>query len=144
LENSLCQGSLWIRWEETIVDDKLMKVILEVVTALVASMAIINREELSLDSFLFDIESDANSIFIVRSRDSLVSIDSVALDEPVLLLGCPSRIHRGYFRGVSLLFALHSGYDVSLSLVFTSLHKFFSFQSEGLNFVLSIFAQPTE
>ena len=47
------------------VDNKFMKVVLEEVTAEIASVSIVDSKELCSNSFFLDVQSYAHSIFIV-------------------------------------------------------------------------------
>ena len=86
MEDGFREGSFGVCREEAIVDDKLMKVVFEVIAALVSAVAIVNCKKLSFDTFLFYIKSNANSILVIIPRYSLMSIDRIALNEPILFL----------------------------------------------------------
>lgn len=62
-----------------------METVFQVITAAMTSVAVINGKELSPNSFLLDVESDADSVLIVISRYALVSIDCITLDHSIFL-----------------------------------------------------------
>ena len=93
-----------------------MEVILKIVAAKMTTVTIIDGKELSLDSFFLDIQSDTNSIFIVGSRNSLMSIDSIAFDNTILFMWCFSRF-KMWNLFIDIFFAVDSCDYIQFSLV---------------------------
>ena len=84
---------LWVSWEVDRSDNELVEVVLEIVSASVASMTIIHSEEralrpclnLLLALGLDDIEDDGNPVLVVITDDTLICVGRVSVNDPVSL-----------------------------------------------------------
>jgi hypothetical protein len=65
--NALNYGFFGICWERLMIDNVLMKVISQKITASCSAMPVINCKECGLDSIFVDVQDDTDSIFIVIS-----------------------------------------------------------------------------
>jgi hypothetical protein len=102
------KGSFGVRGEEAVVDEVLVETVLEEVAALTTSVAVVDCEQLSFDPLFLDVEGDADSVFVVVPGNALVSVNGIALDNPVFFIGCLGRVDGRYFVGISFLFAMQS------------------------------------
>lgn len=81
-------GLLWILWENSILDDKLVEVVSQEVRACVSTMSVENSEEAAfwpigdvfLGRWLHYVEDDADSILVIVPDDSLVRVGSIPHD----------------------------------------------------------------
>jgi hypothetical protein len=84
-------GFNWIHWEIRVSDNHLMKLISQKVSTLGTSMSIIDGKEGAswpevylLELWLNDIQNDRNSVFVVISNHTLVSISRVCDNDSIL------------------------------------------------------------
>ena len=85
-------GLLWILWKCRILDDELVQVVSQKISASISSMAIKDSEETALGPVgdillswrLHDVQNDTNPILIIVSDDSLVGICSIPHDVSIL------------------------------------------------------------
>ena len=79
--DSILDGLPWVLWEVVIADNKLVKLVSEVVSTGCATMTVVNSEEGAsrplvdlLELRLNDVENDADSVFVVVPDDALMSV----------------------------------------------------------------------
>lgn len=73
-----------IHREALMVDNVFMEIVSEKVATSCSSMSIVDCEKGGLDSIFVDVQNDADSVFIVVSGDSLVSVDCIRLYMAIL------------------------------------------------------------
>ena len=123
------------------IDDVLMKVVSQKIAASCASMSVINSEESGPDSIFVDVKNYTDAIFIVISRNSLMSIDSVRLDEAILFSGGFGLIDFGNLcMGECFDFIFLSKLIILLQLIYFSFFKLSAYEGFGQNLILSVFA----
>lgn len=122
----------------------LMEIVFEEIAAKMASVPIVNRKELRFDSLLLDVESDANSVLIVVSHNSLVGVHSIAFDGSVLLARGLCWLERRHRFLYTLAPTLHNGCQIHFLLVLAGLGQVLAFQGNRLDFILAVFAYSAE
>lgn len=130
-----------ICWKALMIDDVLMKVVSQKITAPCTSVAVINSEESWLNSIFVDVENDTDAIFIVISGNALMSIDSIRLDEAILFGGRFGLIDFGNLRIWECFhFIFLSKLIILLQLIYFGLFELFSQKGFGQNLIFSVFA----
>jgi len=75
--NTFDNGLLGIGRKALMIDDVLMKVVSQEITAASASVSVINSKEGGLDSIFIDVKNDADTVFVIIPGDALMSVDGI-------------------------------------------------------------------
>mmetsp|Transcript_19643 Transcript_19643/g.30295 ORF Transcript_19643/g.30295 Transcript_19643/m.30295 type:complete len:201 (-) Transcript_19643:1586-2188(-) len=90
--DSVLDGYFWVAWEVLVTHYELVELVSQEISASGASVAIVDCEEGApgpllhlLELRLNDVEDNGDSVFVVVTNDTLVSISCIATNHPVLL-----------------------------------------------------------